>query len=123
MCIRDSMCLTLRRRSTCSPLCSSCITVVRELLDVLDHTIKLPLPVDFLLATQGKAIHLLVGPYIAKHRLNRGKAPRDHLASAFAVDLSLHAIARLFFGLGVLAYEDGRLPDLTALRMAQTLGS
>src|SRR3954469_10067822 len=97
------------RRSTCSPLCSSCITAVPELLDVLDHAVKLPLAIDLDLTTQGEAVHLLVGPYIAKHRLHRGKAARDHLASVFAVDSALHAIARLFLGGDMLTHEDGDL--------------
>src|SRR3954469_22360502 len=111
------------RRSTCSPLCSSCITAVPELLDVLDHAVKLPLAIDLDLTTQGEAVHLLVGPYIAKHRLHRGKASGDHLASAFAVDLALHAIARFFLRAGVLTQEDGHLSALASLRVAQALGS
>src|SRR5438477_4380258 len=106
------VCLTLLRRSTRSPLCSSCIPVVRKLLDVLHHAVKLPLAIDLDLTTQGEAVHLLVGPYIDKHRLHGGKASRDHLASAFAVDLALHAIAGLFLLAGVLTQEDGHLSAL-----------
>src|SRR5690349_5242342 len=115
--------LALRRRSTCSLLCSGCITAVRKLLDVLHHAVKLPLAIDLHPTTQGEVIHLLVRAYIAKHRLHRGKAARDHLASAFAVDLALHAIARFFLRAGVLAHEDGHLSALASLRVAQALGS
>src|SRR5689334_19207163 len=99
------------------------ITAVRELLDVLYHAVKLPLAIDLHLTTQGEAIHLFVSAYIAKHRLHRGKAARDHLASTFAVNLALHAIARFFFRAGVLTHEDGHLSALASLRVAQALGS
>ena len=89
----------------------------------LYHAVKLPLATDLHLATQGEAIHLFVSAYIAKHRLHRGKAARDHLASTFAVNLALHAIARFFFRAGVLTHEDGHLSALASLRVAQALGS
>src|SRR5690349_7050026 len=102
---------------------SSRIPVMRQLLDVLHHAVQLPLPLDLVSAAQGEAVHLLVAPYIAEHRLHRGKAPGDDLAAALRADLALHAITRCFFRAGVLARENGHLSDDGSLRVAQALGS
>jgi hypothetical protein len=39
---------------------------MRELLDVMNQTVQLPLRIDFLLPSQGKAVQLFVVPQIAK---------------------------------------------------------
>src|SRR5512145_2333724 len=48
----------------CSPLAaafSSCVPVVRQLLDVVHQAVELPLPVDLLPTSQGEAVEPLVG--------------------------------------------------------------
>src|SRR5215468_11255502 len=97
---------------------SSRITIVRQLLDVLYHTVELPLPINLVAAAQAKAVEPLVGTHVAKHRLHGGKPPRDHLASALTIGLASHALARRFLGTGVLAQENGHLSELASLRVA-----
>ena len=47
--------------------------MMRQLLDVMDEAVQLPLGIDLLLTSEREAIEPLVVPDIAEHRFNRGK--------------------------------------------------
>ena len=59
-------------------------------------------------------------PQVAEHRLDDGDAPSVELATPFAVDCPLHALGVLQ-GRVLVLLEERHLPDLGALRVAQTL--
>ena len=94
------------------------VSAVRQLLDVMDQAVELPLRGDLGSASQGESVQLLVRPQVTEHRFHRSEAPRDHLASVRAVDLVLHPLAGRFLGAGMPAHEYRHVSDLTALRMA-----
>src|SRR5690606_4042362 len=82
--------------------CASCrLSVVHQLVDVVDQRKQLPLPVHFRLATQGEAIESLVVADIAEDRFDCGEALSVLLAPLRAVDTFAHA-------LGVSVFRDAR---------------
>lgn len=48
--------------------------MMRQLFNVVHHAVQLPLRVDFALASERKAIKVLVVAQVAKHRFHGGNA-------------------------------------------------
>ena len=65
-----------RRLSACPPrfpLPTHRIPMMRQLFDVMDEAIELPLRINLLLASQRKAVEPFVVPEIAEHRFDGGE--------------------------------------------------
>ena len=96
------------------------ISMMRQLLDVVNQAVEVPLGVHRRARAQGKAVEPLVVAQVAEHRFNGGQSPAVESFSALAVDRSFHAGSELqrralIFG------EECHLPRRGALRVAQTL--
>ena len=85
---------------------------MRQLLDVMDEAIQLPLRIHLLLASQGKAVEPFVMPKVSEYRLHRRKASSVAGFPFLAIDSSLHPVGiALFLCPGVAPKE----ADLTYL--------
>jgi hypothetical protein len=94
------------------------ISMMRQLLDIVNQTVEIPLRVHFALGSQGEAVQPFVVPQVAEDRFDDPDAPPIELASALAVDRAPHALGvgqpRLMF------LEERHLADRCLLRIAQT---
>ena len=68
------------------------IPMMRQLLDVMDEAVQLPLRIDLHLSSQGEAIESLVVPKIAEDGFNGGKALAIQSFAFVAVDCPFHEI-------------------------------
>ena len=66
--------------------------MMRQLLDVVHQTVKLPLRIDLGSPSEREAVELFVVPQIAEHRLHRGEASTVLHASFRAVDADFHLV-------------------------------
>lgn len=66
--------------------------MMRELLDVVHHTVELPLGIHFALASERKAIKALVVAQVAKHGLHGGNAPAVKRPALCRVDAPSHRL-------------------------------
>lgn len=91
---------------------------MRQLFDIVNQAVEIPLRVHLALGSQGEAVQSFVVPQIAEDRFNDGDAPRVELASALAIDRAPHAL-----GVGqhrLMLIEKRHLADRGLLGMAQT---
>ena len=88
--------------------------MMRQLLDVVNQTVQIPLRVHLWLGSQREAVEPLVVPQVGEHRLDDGDAPPVEAAAPLAVDRPLHA-----FGVAkrraLALVEEGDLADRRAL--------
>ena len=96
--------------------------MMRQLLDVVNQAVQVPLRVHFGLRAQGEAIEALVVPQVGEDRLHDGDAPPVEFAPPVAVDRALHALGVAQRRTLVLV-EEGDLTSLRSVRIAQTLFS
>src|SRR3990167_296894 len=91
---------------------------MRQFLDVVYQTVKLPLRIHLRSPSEREAIELFVVPQIAEHRLHGGEALAVLDAPFRAVDAGFHfiGVAHPVF----LAPEERYLPHLGLLRGQQT---
>ena len=68
------------------------IPMMRQLLDIVNQAVEIPLRVHLALSSQGEAVQSLVVPQIAEDRLDDRDAPRIELAPTRAVDRSSHTL-------------------------------
>jgi len=71
---------------------------MRQLLDVMDETVELPLRIDLLLTSQGKAIESLVMPDIPEDRLDGSKALSVKRLAFVTVNRPFHPVGVAFTG-------------------------
>ena len=98
--------------------CLPCIAMMRQLLDVVNQAVQVPLRVHLRLRSQREAIQALVVPQVGEHRLDDRDAPAVEPSSARAVDGALHAFGAAKRREAVLV-EERDLADRAALGMAQ----
>ena len=93
------------------------ISMMRQLFDIVNQAVEIPLRVHLALSSQGEPIESFVVPQITEHRLDDRDAPPIELASAFTVDRAPHAL-----GVGhhrLMLLEERNLADRRLLGMAQ----
>ena len=73
--------------------------MMRQLLDIMHHAIQLPLPIYLGFSAQRKAVQTLIATQIAKYRLHRREAARDHLATRIRIDFLLHQLDMIIIGI------------------------
>ena len=92
--------------------------MMRQLLDVVNQAIQIPLRVHLWLGSQREAVEPLVVPKVGEHRLDDGDASPVEPAAPLAVNRPLHA-----FGVAkrraLALVEEGDLADRRALGMSQ----
>src|SRR3989442_9391301 len=92
--------------------------MMRQLLDVVNQAVQVPLRVHLRLRSQREAIQALVVPKVGEHGFNDRDAPAVEPSSAQAVDGALHA-----FGVAkrraLILVEESDLADRGALGMSQ----
>ena len=92
--------------------------MMRQLLDIVNQAVQVPLRVYRRLRSQREAIQALVVPQVGEHGFDDRDAPAVEPSSAEAVDSVLHA-----FGVAkrraLVLVEEGHLTDRGALRMSQ----
>lgn len=93
---------------------------MRQLLDVVNQAVELPLPVHLGPSAQREAVQLLVVPGVAEDRFHRREAPGDHPLAQVAVDLRPHPVG-VALKAGRLAEEEGHLAGGGRRRGAQAL--
>ena len=71
--------------------------MMRQLLDVMDEAIQLPLRIDLLLTSQGKAVVSFVMPDVAEHRFHRRKASSIASFPFLTIDSSFHPVGIALF--------------------------
>lgn len=89
---------------------------MRQLLNVMDEAIQLPLRIDLLLASQGKAVEPFVMPDVAEDRFHRCKASSVASLPFLAVDGSSHPLGIALFFRSGFAPEEADLPHLGLVR-------
>ena len=87
------------------------IPVMRQLLDVMNQAVKLPLRIDFLLPSECEAVELFVVPDVAEHRFHRGKASPVFRLAFRTIDAGFHFVGEGRFPIR-LALEETHLPGL-----------
>ena len=93
--------------------------MIRQLFDIMHQAVQLPLPIHLGFSAQRKAVQTLVTTQIAKHRLHRRKAARDHLPARIRIDFLFHPIDMIFTGIA-FALQERNLPDRGLFGCAQT---
>src|SRR5712691_8791778 len=92
--------------------------MMRQLLDIVNQAVQVPLRVHLRLRSQREAIQALVVPKVGEHGFDDRDAPAVESSSAEAVDSALHA-----FGVAkrraLILVEEGDLADRSALGMSQ----
>ena len=66
--------------------------MMRQLLDIVNQAVQVPLGVDLRLRSQREAIQALVVPKVGEHGLHDRDAPPIEPAAPVAVDCLLHAL-------------------------------
>ena len=92
--------------------------MMRQLLDIVNQAVEIPLRVHLRLRSQREAIQALVVPKVGEYGFDDRNAPAVEPSSAQAVDSALHA-----FGVAtrraLILVEEGDLADRSALGMSQ----
>jgi hypothetical protein len=81
---------------------------------------QLPLPIHFLLPTQGKSVQALVMPDITEYRLHRRKSLPVQTRALVTVDAFFHTL-RVRQRRSLMFVEERNLAHLRFIRMAQSL--
>ena len=92
--------------------------MMRQLLDIVNQAVEVPLRVHLALSSQGEAVQSFIVPQVAEHRFDDRDAPRIELASARTVDRSSHTL-----GVGqhrLILLEERYLANRGLLGVAQT---
>ena len=92
--------------------------MMRQLLDVVNQAVQVPLRIHLRLRSQRETIQALVVPKVGEHRFDDRDAPAIEPSSAEAIDGVLHA-----FGVAkrraLVLVEEGDLANRGALGMSQ----
>lgn len=92
--------------------------MMRQLLDIVNQAVQVPLRVHLRLRSQREAIQALVVPKVGEHGFHDRDAPSVEFSSAPAVDGAFHA-----FGIAkrraLVLVEEGDLADRRTLGMSQ----
>ena len=97
------------------------ISVMRELLDVVNQAEELPLRIDLDAPAQREAVEPFVVAQVAEHRLDGGEAAAVGDTTFGGIDALSHARGQRV--LGFCVFEEGDLSRLGGLGFAQTLVS
>ena len=93
--------------------------MMRQLLNVMHQTIKMPLRIHLVLSAQRETIEPLVAAYIAKHGLHSRHALPITFPSFDAINRLLHTL-RVGQGRGLLFLEERHLAGQCSLGVTQT---
>ena len=85
----------------------------------MNYTEKIPLGVDFLLATQGESIKAKSRSYMGKGRFTHSQSHAIDGSAYSGINLLLHLLGKSLFASGRLSGEKGNLPNFCLLGFSE----